>query len=614
VAKKEQLRGQLMLQISDGRFFRPDVTINERIHRRTVYSNCWFLDPTPVELPVGTIISSTEVHGLSTAMLEAVDRLEAQRPDGTDDFMVATGGDELIDDIAYVMTFVLNRTFSRNHDQMHRLVSREGATGRRGGAASLFPDLFHPQQAIQPAELEDLKQFMDDLLALARNDFVRVMRVIRNTIDATRRAIDDPTGAYTDLVAALESLGDDYLTTPATWDCYEGRKRKIIDTALKGENQSLVEKVRAAVLEADRVGLKRRFVSSTLARVSPAYYRSGAVGTVRPPQSADLERMLGVAYNIRSRRGHVLQDLGDEAWVFTDGAETVFEPTFRRILTLAGLWRLVRHVARRFVADAPKIEPAPWDYRNALPGIIQAQLAPQHWVWRSDGFDAQTAEMWFNGVAEALIASYVGHIDEGINLMQVVAKIEELVPTMPEGSSKTAMVAIYALWNEWTDPEGHSSGARAFLDTHGACLDTPSPAAFTVGLLSNRGRAEWTADEWAELATARRATKIKGKEAPLPAAVDALLQLETADQLEAAGRHDEAVGFASNAVEECPGHEDLLVWETRLVAGDHDPNFNCHKFLFGREADGEPAGHEPPTQPEENHAAAESQEEHDTDG
>jgi hypothetical protein len=90
----------------------------------------------------------------------------------------------------------------------------------------------------------------------------------------------------------------------------------------------------------------------------------------------------------------------------------------------------------------------------------------------------------------------------------------------------------------------------------------------------------------------------KWEETPLPAAVDALIQLETADQLEAAGRHDEAVGFASNAVEECPGHEDLLAWEKRLGAGDHDPNFSCHKFLFGKEAGAELAGHKPTIQPE----------------
>jgi hypothetical protein len=47
------------------------------------------------------------------------------------------------------------------------------------------------------------------------------------------------------------------------------------------------------------------------------------------------------------------------------------------------------------------------------------------------------------------------------------------------------------------------------------------------------------------------APAVKGKEAPLPAAVDALIRLETADQLMTAGRHDEAIVFAANAVEEC---------------------------------------------------------------
>ena len=606
--KTGQLRSQLMLQISSGRFFRPDVPIHEHIHRRTVYSNVWFLDPTPVELPVGTIIGSTEIDEVSTAILEAVDRLEAQRPDGTDEFMVATGGEELIDDIAYVMTFILNRTFSRNHDQVHRLVPHAGVTGRRRGAASLFPHLFDPMQAIQPGELEDLKQFMGELLALSREDFGRVMRVIRNTVDATRRAINDPTGAYTDLVAALESLGDDHLTSPVTWDRYDGTKRRIIDAALEGEDQALVEKVRAGVLEADRAGLKRRFVASTLARVSATYYRSEAVSAVRPPQSADLERMLGVAYDIRSRKSHVLEDLGDEAWVFTDGAETVFEPKFRRILTLAGLWRLVRHLVRRFVADAPKTEPEPWDYRTALPGIIQAQLAPQYWIWQPGGFDAETAQMWFNGVTEAFITRHAGHTDEGFNLTQVVEKIEQLVPNMPDGDVKTAMVAIHFLWHEWTDPTDHRPDAKAFLDAHQACLNTPSPTAFTVCLLSNRERSEWTPDEWADLASVRRAARVKGNEAPLSAAVDALIQLETADQLEAAGRHDEAVVFAANAVEEYPGHEGLLAWEERLLAGDHDPNFNCHEFLFGMSTDTKPAEHEATIQPDEPPTAAGSQE------
>jgi hypothetical protein len=278
----QELRGQLMLQTAAGRYFRPDVPIGEHIHRRTLYSNAWLADSEPVKLPVGTVTGGTELEEVSTAMIEAVDRLEKKRMDGTDDFHVATGGDELIDDIAYVMTFVLNLTFSRHGDQVRNLVAREGTTGRRRAGAALFPRLFDPRQVVTPEEMIEVGEFMTALLELHREDFARAMRVIRTAVDATRRAIDDPTGAYTDLVAALESLADEDLTTPTTWDRYDGRKRKILDKVLKGKDPELAEEIRQAVLEADRVGLKRRFVASTLSRISPAYYRSEAVGVLRP--------------------------------------------------------------------------------------------------------------------------------------------------------------------------------------------------------------------------------------------------------------------------------------------------------------------------------------------
>jgi hypothetical protein len=125
--------------------------------------------------------------------------------------------------------------------------------------------------------------------------------------------------------------------------------------------------------------------------------------------------MLGIAYDIRSRRSHVLEDLGEKAWVYTDGAETAFEPNFQRIFTLAGLWRLVRHVVRRFVADATKTQPEHWDYRGALPGVVQMQLAPQYWIWQPEGLDAKSALQRFNGVAEAFIGWHAGHHDDGFN-------------------------------------------------------------------------------------------------------------------------------------------------------------------------------------------------------
>ncbi|RBY95492.1 hypothetical protein DQ237_13200 [Blastococcus sp. TF02-8] len=592
MAKKivRQLRGQLMLQIAAGRFFRPDVPLNETEHRYTVYSNAWFVGDPPIALPVGQVIASTELGLTSSAMIAVVDRLEQQRPDGTDDFMIATGGTDLVDDLAYLMTFVLNRTVSRDHDETRRLVTGAG-TPRGRSANDLFPGLFEPRQTVQPDQWDDLRQFMNDILSLSRDDFARVMRAIRNAVDATRRALDDPTGAYTDLVAALESISENELSTPVTWDRYDGSKRRIIDAALVDLDQEVADKIRTAVLEADRAGLKRRFISSTLARVSSDYYRDNAVGTVRPARAPDIERMLGIAYDIRSRRSHVLEDLGEGVWLFTDGAETAYEPSFERVLTLAGLWRLTRHVVRRYVTDAEKVSPAPWDYREALPGIVEVQLAPQYWIWQTGGLTAETATRRLDGFAEALIGWLGGHHTDGFPLDPVCQEIENLVPKLADGEARTALIAIHVLWHAWVDPAAHRPAATAFIDQYKSALDTASPSAFTVSLLSNHQMPTWSADDWTAVAQARNDARYSKNHAPLPAAIDALIQLWAADELEAAGRHDEALAFAANAVAEMPGNEALLTWEARLIADNHDPDFDVHTFLFG-ERKGE-AGKEP---------------------
>lgn len=602
-------RGQLMLQVAAGRFFRPSVPLHETEHRYTVYSNAWFLGDPPIELPVGNVTGSSEMGSISSAMLAVVDRLEQQRADGTDDFLVATGGTDLVDDLAYVMTFVLNRTVSRDHDQTRRLITGDG-TSRGRSADALFPGLFAPRQTVQPAEWDDLRGFMDDLLTLGRDDFARVMRGIRNSVDATRRALDDPTGAYTDLVAALESLSDEELSTPITWDRYDGSKRKILDAALAGMDPNAADEVRSAILEADRAGAKRRFISSTLTRLSPEYYRSAAAGAVMPPRAPDLERLLSVAYDIRSRRSHVLEDLGEGVWLFTDGAETAYEPSLQRVLTLAGLWRLIRHVVRNYVEDAEKVDPEPWDYRNALPGIVDVQIAPQYWIWHP-GAVMESATRRLDGFAEALIGWIAGHHTDGFPLDEVCKEIEAVVPKAPEGDARTALIAIHVLWHSWLDPAERRAEALAFIDKYKGGLDVLSPTSFTVAVLSKDPAPTWSVDEWVAMAQARNAARYAKDRAPLPAAIDALIQLEAADQLEAAGKHDEAVAFAANAVGEMPGNEALLEWETRLVMGHHDPNFDYRTLLFGERQDetgeaesGSEAAHEPEAEQSNDQGAA----------
>ena len=52
------------------------------------------------------------------------------------------------------------------------------------------------------------------------------------------------------------------------------------------------------------------------------------------------------------------------------------------MLSLEGLSRLARHVVRSFVGSAPTGTDATFNWREAIPGQMKAELAPQYWIWR----------------------------------------------------------------------------------------------------------------------------------------------------------------------------------------------------------------------------------------
>jgi hypothetical protein len=150
--------------------------------------------------------------------------------------VLASGGTELLDDVADVLSFAMNSIFSRDHDLVHRLVPASTDTsGRppRGRAADQLRDTLQPNRHASEATIEDAREFMRKLIALRRLEYETAMRAIRRVIGAWRKIDERPTAAYTDLVAALESLADKAQNVPApTWENVDSRKRKVLDPVL----------------------------------------------------------------------------------------------------------------------------------------------------------------------------------------------------------------------------------------------------------------------------------------------------------------------------------------------------------------------------------------------
>lgn len=174
-----------------------------------------------------------------------------------------------------------------------------------------------------------------------------------------------------------------------------------------------------------------------------------------------------------------------------------------------------------------------------------------------------------------------GETDGLPDLTAVLEKVETIVPGLAPSPKKTAMVGIYQIWHRHLAPDFHRPGAAKFLEKHEACMDEPTSINFVISLVARQGLPEWTLEEYMSVAGTRRAERTKSTHFDVPPQFDACLHLHVADLLKEAGRHDEALKYASYAVEEMPGNEMLIEWERRLVENDHDSATPIGTLLFG---------------------------------
>ena len=571
-----------MLQIVTKMYFREGVPLHSTLHREVLYTNRSFLRGDVVALPIGEIAPSTGITPVSAVTLSVIEHLEAEDPDGTPSVLVATSGIELVDSLADLLSFGLNAVFSRDSDLVRRLVPDSLDGSGRTSASKLFRETFDGFRFVQDAELEDFRHFMTQLLALKRSNFEAAMRAIRRMVRGMQGAVDDPTVAYVDLVAALESLSDGTPGAVATWDRLDARKRGLIDTALAGADSDVAVRVRQAVMEAERLGAKSRFLTFVIDHVSPQYFRAEAADAIRPIRGPDFERAVKLAYDIRSRNVHVLDDLPPEAWVIGNRAETVSPPGMGTMLSLEGLARLARHVVRSYVGRAPVEHEMSFNWRASIPGQVHMRVAPQYWIWNADAFDHKSADQYFSAFV-AHLADVLAERNESVTDMRVVLEsIERLLPGTADGPAKGFMVAIYSLWHRLLSPSDHRPRAAKLLADHEHVLRRPGLPAFVVGLVSD-DLPEWTDDEWHAVAVDRRRQRSTGGSVELPAGVDAALQVIAAEQVLEAGRTDDALELVRFAIDELPGNESLIRWEAMVAAGEK-PEIDLRLVAFGVES------------------------------
>lgn len=554
-----------MLQIASGMYFRPGVPLFETLHRFTVYTNASRIDKAPVELPIASLRFSTRFEPFVPVTIEVWDRLEAERPNGEPEFMIATSGQDLIADVTAVLSFATNTTWSIDRDLVRRLVQSAPSDRPRQGPASQLRRTFDSQVGLSDFDIADAAAFSTRLLALRRAEYEKVILAIRRVVDATLLIADDVTLAYTLFVAALESLAANTEAPAVAWDAFDGRKRMLIDAALTDLSEEQAQRVREAVLQADSLGAGRKFQSFVLDHVEPSFFRAEAIDVRRPIRADELPLALNFAYQVRSRQVHALQRLAPEIWAIADRADAI-PVGGRQVFSLEGLNRLCRHVIRAYVKRAPTDHDADFDYRRALPGIVNVPFAPQYWIGQAEGLRAESFPVVLNGFLEVLLPVLRG--DEPaipVDMRKVCERIEVLLRGEASQAKRAPMIALYALWHRLLPEEYHRPSSGRILDRFEHDLEPLSAASFAARLLIT-AEAPWQVDQFVAFADSYREALRRGKAQPLPARLYATMELCLARQLVGAGREGEAVIAVARAVETLPGDQSLIELEERVHA------------------------------------------------
>lgn len=554
VAQSPRLQ-RSMIQVLTGKFFTTD-DLRVTPQRGVLHTN--YVLHGPIKTSVGTLKPVDDVFGQRPHHLvyEFEQRVEAVRRDGTREFMIGVGVDQILVDMAVILSFELEVTCSPNPDLVARL-ARTTSGPRSGAPSSFVPRVFDPEVRWQQNDPERLSLFVDDLVGLERDRFESVMRAMRRYVTALRRLDDDPSMAYALLVAAVESLVQKYDDHTTTWSDVPEVRRTAIDEALEGIAEGAA-RVRKAILENEHVALGRRFQAFVLDHVPRQFYRADAIGRTSPIPADFLAVSVRQAYGLRSSAVHTLSGLPDPLGFVSPLSDYAFVEG-HPILTVSGLARVARAVIREFVARSPKVDFEDIEYQKRMGNIATLQLAPSLWVGRAEGYGHHSAYRYLSGFLDQLATTLKDYEKAITDLTLVLVEIEKQIKGVSP-AQRRPMLALYTIYSSIVDPE---HAPKDWLSTANRYIDAFSEPSIESLLAATLGGLEIKSPlEPLEAAFENYLGRRHKKNAfRLPPLLDAAIALDLAEAYRGSDDEEAARRLITRAVELYPGIEPLMALE-----------------------------------------------------
>lgn len=547
-----------MLQINTGKLFIRGVGRTNAL-RGVLYSNgCFHFDD--LETAAGTLRATGGERGDLAVVYELEERIEkAKEEPGV---LVSHGVTPYLRDFAALASFGLNLIVSTDVNVVRRLTNSQFGFSSYSPPKEFVSRFFDTQVVPTPDLCEEFTKLVDSLLALERPHFLAAMRAIKTYVAALHSIPDDLSLSYTLLVSAVETLVQDFDGFQPSWSDVDERKRRAVDAALLDATSETAEAVRSAIVEVEHIAMARRYRDFIMSKIEASYFRTAGVGSNRPVSRRELPLVLRQAYVLRSQYIHSAMPLPD-ALITPHGHGEVAEIDRRPVLTIQGLSRVTRHVIRRFVADAPKVETEAYDYSLELAGIVRMQMAPQYWVGHPLS-DARQARRRLEGFLSQLAAHENGDTNASItDLRNMLGDIESLFPQAKK-ELKPALYVLFVAYNAVAPETAQRPDWKLFMEEHAAIAEEPS-GDILIGRTLLGSTDGWSLSKHQDAYDQYWRERAKKSGLHAPRLFEAAAALVLAERYRLDGNDELYRKLIAEAVECHPEHLGLREFETQLT-------------------------------------------------
>ena len=455
-----------MLQIISGKFFESEDRFSFEAKGITYCNFSW---PKPIETCVATLHPVDTYSSVASYVINYINQIEKEKPP-RQNILVKTGDSEILDQFLLLCTFGLRAFFHQDRDTVAVACRELRLSSSDYHIPSAFvPRYFQRQISGSNDEIESFVAFVKQVIGLPRHIYSAIMLSLKNFMHALQLIGHNIDLAYSLIIYSLESLSQAFDSFTPKWEDYQEKERIELDAIFKDLSSDTSKKIRSILLNSGHLKLMHRFTTFIVNHIDDSFFKHESPKGYAALTKSELVPALRNAYSARSKYAHHLQPIQEQLKQPHTSDGDVFRWENQPYLSMAGLVRIAHHAITKFIGQQKRVEWEQVNWRGELPGIIQAELAPQYWIWKHENIKPEHS----TSKLHAFLCQLEGVFLRGeslTNLNDLLSKYEKLLP-LSDKLFQLRMFALYFLYNGFVNKKSKSANHDKIIQNYSFLFD-----------------------------------------------------------------------------------------------------------------------------------------------